>query len=254
MSVTVSLSGKVALVTGGGRGIGRAITERFAAAGASVAIASRKEEVLRRTAEELAALPGRVLPIPCHVGKLEDLTRAVRTTEAELGPIDILVNNSATNVQNGSALEITDEQIDKMVEINLKSAVRLVGLVVPAMIARGQGGAIINLASISGLQPQEGSILYSMTKAALIMLTRAWARELGPHRIRVNAIAPGLIQTDFSAYLWQDEGRRRMFAGKQVLPHLGQPGEIGDVALFLAAEMSSFVTGQVLVADGGVMA
>ena len=104
MSVTVSLSGKVALVTGGGRGIGRAITERFAAAGASVAIASRKEEVLRRTAEELAALPGRVLPIPCHVGKLEDLTRAVRTTEAELGPIDILVNNSATNVQNGSAL------------------------------------------------------------------------------------------------------------------------------------------------------
>ena len=254
MTVSISLSGKVALVTGGGRGIGRAITERFAAAGASVAIASRKEEVLRRTAEELATLPGRVLPIPCHVGKREDLARAVRTTETELGPIDILVNNSATNVQNGSALEITDEQIDKMVEINLKSAVRLVGLVAPGMIARGRGGAIINLASISGLQPQEGSTLYSMTKAALVMLTRAWARELGPHRIRVNAIAPGLIQTDFSAYLWQDEGRRQQFAGKQVLPHLGQPGEIGQVALFLAADMASFVTGQVIVADGGAMA
>lgn len=254
MSVSISLGGKVALVTGGGRGIGRAITEKFAAAGGSVAIASRKEEVLRKTAEELRGLPGRVHPIPCHVGKRVDLERAVRETESVLGPIDILVNNSATNVQNGSALEVTDEQIDKMMEVNVKSAVRLVSLVAPGMIARKQGGAIINLASISGLQPQEGSVLYSMTKAALVMLTRAWARELGPHRIRVNAIAPGLIQTDFSSYLWQDEGRRQAFAGRQVLPHLGQPGEIGEVALFLAGEMASFVTGQVIVADGGEMA
>lgn len=254
MSVSISLSGKIALVTGGGRGIGRAITEKFAAAGASVAIASRKEEVLRATAEELASLPGKVHPIPCHVGRREDLARAVSEAESVLGPIDILVNNSATNVQNGSALEVTDEQIDKMVEVNIKSAIRLVSLVAPGMIARKRGGAIINLASISGLMPQEGSVLYSMSKAAIVMLTRAWARELGPHRIRVNAIAPGLIQTDFSSYLWQDEGRRQAFAGRQVLPHLGQPGEIGEVALFLAADMGSFITGQVIVADGGVMA
>lgn len=254
MSESGVLAGKIALVTGGGRGIGRAIAARLAGAGALVAIASRKFDVLKQTAEELARLPGRVHPIACHVGRREDLERAVRETESVLGPVDILVNNSATNVQNGSALEATDEQLDKMVEVNLKAAFRLVNLVAPGMIARGDGGSIINLASISGLQPQEGGILYSMTKAGLIMLTRSWARELGPHRIRVNAIAPGLIQTEFSEYFWKDPSRREEFAGDQVLPGLGQPDEIGAAALFLASNASAFVTGQVLVVDGGVMA
>ena len=254
MSVSHPLAGKVALVTGGGRGIGRAIAARLAEAGAGVAIASRKIEVLKRTAEELAHLPGRVHPIACHVGRKEDLERAVRETGSELGPIDILVNNSATNVQNGSALEASDEQLDKMVEVNLKAAFRLVNLVAPGMIARGHGGSIINLVSVSGLTPQPGSILYSMTKAALVMLTRSWARELGRHRIRVNAIAPGLIQTEFSEYLWKDPMRREEFAGDQVLPHLGQPEEVGAAALFLASDDASFVTGQVLVVDGGLMA
>lgn len=254
MSTEESLAGKVALVTGGGRGIGRAIAECLAGAGAGVAIASRKLEVLTRTAAELAHLPGRVVPIACHVGRKEELTRAVRDTETALGPVDILVNNSATNVQLGFALEATDEQLDKMMEVNLKAAFRLVNLVAPGMIARGTGGSIINVVSVSGLKPQSGSILYSMTKAALIMLTRAWARELGPHRIRVNAIAPGLIQTEFSEYLWNDPARREEFAGDQVLPHLGQPGEVGTVARFLAGEDAKFVTGQVLVVDGGLLA
>lgn len=254
MSESGVLAGKVALVTGGGRGIGRAIAARLAGAGALVTIASRKIDVLKQTAEELARLPGRVHPIACHVGRTEDLERAVRETESVLGPVDILVNNSATNVQNGPALMATDEQLDKMVEVNLKAAFRLVNLVAPGMIARGNGGSIINLASISGLKPQEGGILYSMTKAALIMLTRSWARELGPHRIRVNAIAPGLIQTEFSEYFWKDASRREEFAGSQVLPGLGQPDEIGAAALFLASNASAFVTGQVLVVDGGVMA
>ena len=254
MSVDQSLAGKVALVTGGGRGIGRAIAECLAGAGAGVAIASRKLDVLTKTAEELAHLPGRVVPIACHVGKREELERAVRETERALGPIDILVNNSATNVQLGSALEATDEQLDKMVEVNLKAAFRLVNLVGPGMIARGAGGSIINVVSVAGLKPQRGSILYSMTKAALIMLTKGWARELGPHRIRVNAIAPGLIQTEFSEYLWNDPVRREEFAGDQVLPQLGQPGEVGAVARFLASDAASFVTGQVLVVDGGLLA
>lgn len=254
MNESGGLAGRVALVTGGGRGIGRAIAARLAGAGALVAIASRKLEVLTQAAEELARLPGRVHPIACHVGRKADLERAVRETERMLGPVDILVNNSATNVQNGPALEATDEQFDKMVEVNLKAGFRLVNLVAPGMIARGNGGSIINLVSISGLKPQEGGILYSMTKAALIMLTRSWARELGPHRIRVNAIAPGLIQTEFSEYFWKDASRREEFAGDQVLPGLGQPDEIGAAALFLASTASAFVTGQILVVDGGMMA
>jgi NAD(P)-dependent dehydrogenase (short-subunit alcohol dehydrogenase family) len=254
MTATLPLAGRVAFVTGGGRGIGKAISRRFAEAGADVAIASRKLEMLQRTEDELRQLPGRILPVACHAGKREDLERAVRETESTLGPIDILVNNSATNIQNGPALEATDEQLDKMIELNVKAAVRLVRLVVPGMIARGNGGTIINVASVSGLMPQAGAVLYSVTKAALIMLTRAWAREFGAHRIRVNALAPGLIQTDFSEYLWNDETRRKEFAGSQVLPHLGQPDEIGQAALFLASDASSFVTGQVLVVDGGLLA
>ena len=139
MSGAEGLAGRVALVTGGGRGIGKAIAQRLAEAGAAVAIASRKLEVLEATARELAHLPGRILPLPCHVGRPADLERTVRETEARLGGIDILVNNSATNVQNGPALEATDEQLDKMIEINLKSAFRLVRMVAPGMIARGNG-------------------------------------------------------------------------------------------------------------------
>ena len=197
MSAAISLAGKVAIVTGGGRGIGKAIARRLAEAGAGVAIASRKLEILEATAAEFAALPGKVVPIACHVGRLDLLENLVRQTEAQLGPVDILVNNSATNVHQGSSLQITDDMLNKMVEININSALRLVQLTVPKMIERKTGGSIINISSIAGLEPQEGSLLYSFTKAGLLMITRSLAREFGPHGVRVNAIAPGLIQTDF---------------------------------------------------------
>jgi NAD(P)-dependent dehydrogenase (short-subunit alcohol dehydrogenase family) len=251
--MSLSLDGKVALVTGGGRGIGKAIARRLAEAGSSVVIASRKLETLEATAAELASLPGRVMPVRCHVGRADELEALIRTTESTLGPVDILVNNSATNIGQGQALDVTDEMLDKMVEINIKSALRLVRLTVPRMIERG-GGSIINISSISGLQPQPGALLYSFTKAGLIMLTRCWAREFGPHGIRVNAIAPGLIQTEFSAYLWDDPDRRATFVGHQAIPRLGQPEEIGYLALYLASNEASFITGQVLVADGGATA
>src|SRR5215210_5708142 len=252
MPASISLAGKVALVTGGGRGIGKAITRRFAEAGADVVIASRKLENLQAAAE-FADLPGKVVPIACHVGRLDQLEALVRETESRLGPVDVLVNNSATNVGQGPALAVTDEMLDKMVEVNVKSALRLVRLTVPRMIERGRG-SVINVASIAGLQPQPGGLLYSFTKAGLIMLTRGWAREFGPHGVRFNAIAPGLIQTDFSAYFWKDEAHRAEFERVQPIRHLGQPDEISYAALYLASDEASFVTGQVLVIDGGTTA
>jgi len=250
MSASISLKGKVAIVTGGGRGIGKAITKRLAAAGAGVAIASRKMENLEATAREFETLPGEILPVECHVGRPADLERLVRTTADRLGPVDILVNNSATNLGHGPALNVTDEMFDKMVEINVKSALRLIRLVAPGMIER-HSGSIINIVSIAGLRPQPGGLLYSFTKAGLIMMTKNWAKDFGPHGVRVNAIAPGLIKTDFSEFFWKDEAVQERITHTQPVRRVGEPDEIGFAALYLASDESSFMTGEVLVIDGG---
>ena len=254
MSITISLQGKVAVVTGGGRGIGKAITKHLAEAGAGVVIASRKMQILEATAKEFAGLPGKIIPIECHVGRLDQLEHLVRETETRLGPIDILVNNSATNIGQGPSLDVTDEMLDKMMEINIKAALRLVRLTVPKMIERKSGGSIINIASIAGLNPQPGSLLYSFTKAGLIMMTRSWAREFGEYGVRVNAIAPGLIQTDFSEFFWKNDDLRHSIESAQPIHRIGQPDEIGHAALYLASNESSYITGQVFVIDGGATA
>jgi dehydrogenase/reductase SDR family member 4 len=254
MISSLSLRGKVALVTGGGRGIGKAITQRLAAAGANVVIASRKLENLEATAREFAALPGKIIPIACHVGRKDQLEHLVQETVTRLGPIDILVNNSATNIGQGSALDTDDDMLDKMIEVNIKSAFRLVRLIVPSMIERKRGGAIINIASVAGLRPQPGGLLYSFTKAGLLMLTRSWAQEFGTHNIRVNAIAPGLIQTDFSEFHWKSDTRRGQFEDATPLGRIGQPQEVAGIALYLASDEAAFVTGQVMAVDGGFTA
>jgi dehydrogenase/reductase SDR family protein 4 len=141
-----------------------------------------------------------------------------------------------------------------MMDVNIKSVLRLVRLTVPQMIERQRGGSIINVASIAGLQPLPGSLLYSFTKAGLLMMTRSWAREFGPHGIRVNAIAPGLIQTDFSSYFWKDEKHMAELKTTQPIGRVGQPDEIAHAALYLASNEASYVTGQVLVIDGGATA
>ena len=244
------LKNKVAIVTGASRGIGKAMAEVFAREGATVVICGRKQNTLDEVAAELKGLAGKIVPLACHVGKLEELQRLVDTTTRDHGKIDILVNNAATNIAQGPAIEMDDGQFDKMVEVNLKSMYRLIRLVAPGMCERGSG-SIINIASIAGLRPQFHGLLYSMTKAAMIMMTQSYAVELGPRGVRVNAIAPGLIQTVLSEYYWKDETRLQQLLSHQPIRHLGQPPEIADVALLLASDAASYLTGQTIVVDGG---
>lgn len=248
--MSFSLQGKVALVTGGGRGIGKEIARRFAQAGADVVIASRKLENLQRTAGEFRSLKGGVTPVRCHIGKADQVEAAVAFTEECYGPVDIMVNNGATNLQQGPSLNVTDAAVMKMVEINVLSAVRFLRLTVPKMIEKG-GGSIINIASIAGLRPQKEGLLYSFTKAGLIMMTRTWADEWGKHGIRVNTIAPGLVRTDFSSFFWTKLNKDAQYPPAQPIRRLGETSDIGGMALYLASDESAWVTGQVMVIDGG---
>jgi NAD(P)-dependent dehydrogenase (short-subunit alcohol dehydrogenase family) len=243
----MQLEGRIALVTGASRGIGKAIAATFAREGATVVICGRKQDTLDVAAQTIGE---RAVPIACHVGRAEDLQRMVRTVEERYGQVDILVNNAATNVAQGPALSIDDGQFDKMIEVNLKSAFRLIRLIAPKMCTRGRG-SIINIASISGLRPQFEGLMYSATKAALIMMTQSYALELGPMGVRVNAIAPGLIQTALSEYYWKDDARRERHIAGQPIKHLGDPQEVAEIALLLASDRSSYLTGQTIVVDGG---
>jgi dehydrogenase/reductase SDR family protein 4 len=243
------LNEKVAIVTGASRGIGRAIAEVFAREGAKVVICGRKQETLNQVASEIGPS---VKPIACHVGRADQIDNMVTTTARELGPVDILVNNAATNISFGPCLDVDEMQFDKMIEINLKSAFRLVKAIAPGMCSRGNG-SIINIASIAGLRPQLHSLLYSMTKAALIMMTQSYALELGAKGVRVNAIAPGLIQTALSEHYWKDEAHRDTVLGKQPIQRLGQPSDVAELALLLASEKGSYITGQTFTVDGGLL-
>jgi NAD(P)-dependent dehydrogenase (short-subunit alcohol dehydrogenase family) len=243
------LQNKIALVTGASRGIGESIARTFAREGAQVVIAGRKQETLDEVAR---AIGSNVTAVACHVRKADQLANLVDTATRKFGRIDILVNNAATNIAQGPCLEMDEGQFEKMVDVNLKSTFRLMKLVAPGMCARG-AGSIINVASIAGLRPQFHSLLYSMTKAALIMMTQSYALELGPSGVRVNAIAPGLIQTALSEYYWKDDERRERQLRGQAIKHVGQPPEIAEIALTLAGGASSYVTGQTIVVDGGYL-
>jgi len=243
------LEGKVAVVTGGSRGIGRAIAEIFAREGATTVICGRREEGLQSVASANCH-PGQIVPMVCNTGRGEDLAQFADAVIKRFGRVDILVNNAGTNVQQGPCLLADDAQFDKMVDVNLKSAFRLIRAFAPGMCERG-AGSIINIASTAGLRPQYESLLYSMTKAALVMLTKSYALELGPSGVRVNAIAPGLIRTVMSEYFWKDAGRGSEFMDRQAIRRFGEPEEIAEVALLLAGGKSGYITGEVVVVDGG---
>ncbi len=248
-----SLKGKVALITGGSRGIGRATALTFADAGADVVVSSRNRRPpeLEKVAEEIRAKGGRALAIPAHVGKKEDVQNLVQKTLGEFGRIDILVNNAGANPVLSSMVDLEEAAFEKVMEVNLKGALLMSQAVAKEMIKQG-GGRIINISSISGLRARaDGTGAYCISKAGVNMLTQVMARELAEHNILVNAIAPGSIKTEMSRVNWIDPERRAQRIREIELKRFGEPEEVGGLALFLASEASSFVTGEIIRVDGG---
>ena len=245
------LSGKVALITGSSRGIGRAIAEAMAEAGAKVVISGRKPEICNTTAAELIARGHSALAVPGNVSVKEDLQRLVDTTMAKWGRIDILVCNAGINPAYGPLTSVSDAAFDKIMGTNVRSTFWLCNMVIPQMAER-RDGAVILMASIAGLRGNSVIGTYGISKAAEMQLARNLALEWGPKNIRVNAIAPGIVKTDFARALWEDQERLKRVEAMAPLRRIGEPREIAGIAVFLASPAGSFVTGQTIVADGGV--
>ena len=245
------LKDKVAIVTGSTKGIGKSIAEELARAGARVAVSSRKAEACDAVRAEFEQQGFEVLARPCNVSRKADLQSLVDATVARWGRIDIVVANAAANPYYGPLHAIPDEAFDKVFLNNVKSVLWLAGITIPGMAERG-GGSFITVGSIGGIIANTVIGAYGISKAADHHLVRNLAAEWGPKNVRVNAIAPGLIKTDFARALWEDDQRREGRIAVTPLRRLGAPRDIGGIAVFLASEAAAFVTGQVIVADGGV--
>ena len=246
-----SLTGKVALITGGSRGIGRAIALRFAQAGARVVVSGRKLPSVQLVADEIQAAGGQALAIQAHVGKTDDVTALVERTIQTFGRLDIAVNNAGTNPHFGPLLDADEGVWNKTFDTNATGAFRVCRAVVPHMQALGSG-KLVNISSVAGLRPSPGMGIYSISKAAIIMLTQVLAMELGPANIQVNAIAPGVIKTHLSQVLWQTPQIAEPILRRTPLGRFGEPTDVADLALYLASPASNFVTGSVFVVDGGL--
>jgi NAD(P)-dependent dehydrogenase (short-subunit alcohol dehydrogenase family) len=246
----LSLAGKVALVTGGSRGIGKAIALTFANAGADIAISSRKQASLDDVATEIRGMGRRALAVAAHNREPEDLRQLIEKVKADFGRIDILVNNAATNPVMASLVDTDEKAFDTIMDTNLKGYFLLSQMAARMMIAQGSG-YILNISSIGGISPDKGLGVYCISKAAINMLTRALAIELGEYNIRVNALAPGVVQTRFSQALWSNEPLMQAEMQHMPLKRIAQPEEVAQMALTMVSSAAAYITGQVIVMDGG---
>ncbi|QDG51576.1 glucose 1-dehydrogenase [Persicimonas caeni] len=246
------LDGKIAIVTGGSRGIGKAVAAAFAREGAKVVVSSRKQETLDEVAEEInAEYPDSVFASACHVGDADQIDELIDWVEAEVGLPNVLVNNAATNPYFGPMVEAEDWAWEKTFEVNARGYFRMCQRVARRLLAANQPGSLINMTSVMGMQAAPFQGIYGMTKAAVISMTETLAVELGAGNIRVNAIAPGLVDTKFASVLVENEELRKPFTERAALGRYAQPEEIAPMAVFLASDESSYVTGQTFPVDGG---
>ncbi len=244
------LDGKVAIVTGASKGIGKFIALALAQQGAKVVVSSRKMDAVTAVADEFKSEGLEAIGIPCHMGDDAQVKSLAEQTIKAFRGIDIIVNNAAANPVFGPVQNAGDDAFDKIMDVNVKGPLNLAKYAYDSMKSRG-GGSVVNISSIEGITPGQGLGLYSVSKAALIQLTKVLAREWGPDSIRANAICPGLIETKFSEALTSNDKILKMVMMKQALPMLAQPEDIAGLALFLASDASKFVTGATIIADGG---
>jgi len=247
----VNLEGKIALLTGASKGIGEAMAWALAAAGAKVAVSSRNQEAVDKVADAMKAEGYDAMGIAAKMGTPEAADHLLEALKTTWGGVDVIVNNAATNPVYGPIVDTPLTAFDKIFGVNVRAPFELCQKAHPIMAARG-GGSIINVASVAGVSPWQGIGIYSVSKTALIGLTKVMAKEWGAAGIRVNAICPGLIQTKFSQALWRDEATMAKFKENLALPRLGQPKDLMGLAVFLASDLSLYCSGGIFTADGGL--
>jgi NAD(P)-dependent dehydrogenase (short-subunit alcohol dehydrogenase family) len=251
MTSLFDLSGRVAVVTGASRGIGEAIAHGLARHGARVVVSSRKADGCAAVAAAITAEGGQATPIACHIGDMDALTALFARVDEQFGRIDVLVNNAATNPYYGHVLDTDLAAYQKTVDVNIRGY--FFASVLAGRRMRGKGGSIVNVASVNAVRPGPLQGIYSITKGAVLNMTKTFARECGPDGIRVNAILPGLIRTKFAGALLADEAQREHYVGTTPLRRVGEPRDLVGAAVYLASDASAYVTGALLPVDGGFL-